>query len=149
MFRKYHLWVIIIGFLITSGLVYSSDQICYQSSCFDIEWARDTKHRSVGLMYRDQLPKGSGMLFEFDYPHPYVFWMKNTFITLDIIWLDPDFRIVHMSQMTPPCDRDPCPYYSSPRKALYVLEINGGIARQLNMKVGTYFQLVKESNPDA
>jgi len=74
-------------------------------------------------MNRESLPQDAGMLFVFDTPGSYGFWMKNTLIPLDIIRLDQNFVVVDTATMTP-CTADPCPSYNHRGLALYVLEIN-------------------------
>ncbi|MDQ2766457.1 MAG: DUF192 domain-containing protein, partial [Gemmatimonadota bacterium] len=68
-----------------------------------IELAADDDTREKGLMFRDRLPDGTGMLFVFPQPGDFPFWMKNTLIPLDMIWIDADHRIVHIAHDVPPC----------------------------------------------
>jgi uncharacterized membrane protein (UPF0127 family) len=62
--------------------------------------------------------------------------MKNTLIPLDIIFLNRERQIVDMFVSVPPCCGDPCPSYTSMFPARYVLEINGGLAKKLKLKIG-------------
>src|SRR6185437_8955259 len=85
--------------------------------------------RSVGLMYRDHLKKDHGMLFFFSQPQAWSFWMKNTKIALDLIWLDAKKRVTHIERNVPICTKtdDSCPQYRPNNDdAMYVLEIAGG-----------------------
>ncbi|HEX2309995.1 MAG TPA: DUF192 domain-containing protein [Vicinamibacterales bacterium] len=82
-----------------------------------------------GLMFRESLPPNEGMLFVFEQTGVYPFWMKNTLIPLDIIWLDEDWRIVSMAASVPPCRADPCPTYPPAGPARYVVEVNAGFTR--------------------
>jgi hypothetical protein len=84
-------------------------------------------------MYRTNLPEGHGMLFVNDQPSPQSFWMKNTLIPLDILFIGSDLKIKTISENTPPCPSDSaCPSYDSSEPAQYVLELNGGtVARQM------------------
>src|SRR5215208_6354176 len=75
------------------------------------EVATDEPTRSQGLMYRDRVPEGTGMLFVFPEVGEYPFWMKNTIVPLDIIWLDEQRKVVHVAHDVPPCKADPCPSY--------------------------------------
>jgi uncharacterized membrane protein (UPF0127 family) len=77
-----------------------------------------------------------GMIFLFKESGNYPFWMKNTLIPLDMLWLDETFRVVHISERVPPCQADPCPSYPPGVTARAVLELNGGRARQLGLKEG-------------
>lgn len=85
--------------------------------------------RAVGLMYRDHLKKDHGMLFFFSQPQAWSFWMKNTKIALDLVWLDADKRVTHIERNVPICTKtdDSCPQYRpNSDDAMYVLEIAGG-----------------------
>lgn len=101
-----------------------------------VEIAANDELRAQGLMYRDQLRPASGMLFFFPEEGEYSFWMKNTRIPLDIIWIDRDRRVVHIKHHVPPCRIDDCPSYSPGAKASYVLEVAAGVAREHGLKQG-------------
>ena len=102
----------------------------------NIEIADDEELRAQGLMYRDHLAPGAGMLFFFDEEDEYPFWMKNTRIPLDIIWIDANRRIAHVKHEVPPCHVPDCPSYPPNAKARYVLEIAGGEAVKHGLKEG-------------
>jgi uncharacterized membrane protein (UPF0127 family) len=76
------------------------------------------------------------MLFIFDRPDIYHFWMKNCRISLDMIWLDQNKRIISLTSNAPPCLGDPCPTYYPGEKALYVIETVAGFANEHEMKSG-------------
>jgi uncharacterized protein len=101
-----------------------------------VEVAAEDELRAQGLMYRDQLRPGTGMLFFFPQDGIYPFWMKNTRIPLDMIWIDENRRIAHIKHDVPPCQIERCPSYSPEVTARYVLEVAGGVARQHALKVG-------------
>ena len=101
-----------------------------------VEIAADDENRAQGLMYRDHLRPGTGMLFLFAQEGEYPFWMKNTRIPLDMIWIDSNHRIAAIHHDVPPCQIDDCPSYPPNAKARYVLEVAGGVARQHGLKVG-------------
>ncbi len=88
-----------------------------------------------GLMYRRSLEKDSGMLFVFRREEPQSFWMKNTLIPLDMIFISRDLVIVDITTMQP-CITDPCPDYTSRQPAQYVLEINAGYCRSHAIAIG-------------
>ncbi len=113
------------------------------------EHADTTEKRVRGLMFRKDLPKDRGMLFTFGEPQHWTIWMKNTFIPLDIIWLDVRKRIVHIEPDVPPCYRSDngCPQYQPIRKAVFVLELAAGAAASLQLKNGT--QLAFPIDPPA
>ena len=101
-----------------------------------VEMADSLKKQSLGLMFRKSLKKDEGMLFVFDSNRKHSFWMKNTFITLDIIWLNDNNEVVHIEHSAPPCKESPCPTYSSQYPAQYVLELNGGWSIENNLNLG-------------
>ena len=82
-----------------------------------------------GLMFRESLGPNEGMLFVFEKTGFYPFWMKNTLIPLDIIWIDEAWRIVSIAASVPPCRADPCPTYPPAGDARYVVEVSAGFAR--------------------
>lgn len=92
--------------------------------------------RARGLMFRRSLAADRGMLFVFDRPGPYAFWMKNTLIPLDMLWLDDEGRIVSLAVAVPPCRSDPCPTYPPDADARYVLEVPSGFASQHRIAIG-------------
>jgi uncharacterized membrane protein (UPF0127 family) len=98
--------------------------VCFKSSCVRVELAADEPSRARGLMNRQALGQDDGMLFVFDTEGIYPFWMKNTLIPLDMIWMDTKGRVVNIEHAQP-CMMDPCPDYNPMRKAKYVLEVNG------------------------
>lgn len=98
--------------------------------------------RSQGLMYRTRMAPDRGMLFtfpEFQEPGYWTFWMKNTKMPLDILWLDQDGTIVHIERSVPICTRTDnlCPRYRPKTAAVQVLELGAGRAATLNLSVGT------------
>jgi len=93
--------------------------------------------RRLGLMFRESLPQDRGMLFIFDQPDLYSFWMKNCRFPLDMIWLDQNKRIVSVTSNAPPCLSDPCPTYQPKGKALYVIEAVAGFANENGLLPGT------------
>jgi uncharacterized protein len=82
-----------------------------------------------GLMFRTSLGPNEGMLFVFERAGFYPFWMKNTLIPLDIIWIDERWRVVSVAESVPPCRADPCPTYPPAGNARYVVEVAAGFAR--------------------
>lgn len=106
------------------------------------ELAITPQERSRGLMFRESLPKDRGMLFTFDEARPWTFWMKNTKIPLDIVWMDGKKRIVHIERNVPICTRtdETCPQYQPNEDAVFVLELAGGMADALKLKRGLTLQ---------
>ena len=102
----------------------------------------DTPERwERGYMYRREVAEGEGMVFVFPEPALRPFWMKNTLVPLDIIWLDEDRSILHIEASTPPCKADPCPSYGPLRKASIVLEVRAGTAAAGGLKAGDRLQI--------
>src|SRR5438093_7364820 len=100
---------------------------------FLVEVARDAAQQQHGLMFRRSLPADGGMLFPFAYPREAVFWMKNTLIPLDMIFIRPDGTIARIAAMTVPETLDPV---DSGEPVSAVLEIAGGRAAQLRIRPG-------------
>jgi uncharacterized membrane protein (UPF0127 family) len=100
------------------------------------EVADTGEKRERGLMFRESLGQDRGMLFIFDRPDVYRFWMKNCRIALDMIWLDQNKRIVSLTSNAPPCLGDPCPSYQPAGKALYVIETVAGFANENGLRPG-------------
>jgi uncharacterized protein len=105
---------------------------------FSVEIADDDPERARGLMFRDRLAEGTGMLFIHDREEPQAYWMKNTRIPLDILYFDSGRRLVAQQRDVPPCSAgNACPSYPSGGKpARYVLELNAGEAKRLKLENG-------------
>ena len=104
---------------------------------FAVEIADDDTERARGLMFRDELAAGTGMLFIHDAEEPQAYWMKNTRIPLDILYFDDARKLVTQQRNVPPCSGgDRCPSYPSDRPARYVLELNAGEAERLKLQDG-------------
>jgi uncharacterized protein len=106
------------------------------------ELADTPQTRAEGLMYREHLDPDRGMLFTFSQAQAWVFWMKNTKIPLDLIWMNEKKQIVHMEQRVPICTRtdDSCPQYRPNEETLYVLELAAGRAESLKLQRGSKLQ---------
>ena len=102
------------------------------------ELAITPDQRTKGLMYRTRLAPDRGMLFTFAEPGYWTFWMKNTKMALDILWLDEKGTIVHIQHAAPICTRQDnlCPRYRSITPAVSVLELGPGRAETLNLTKG-------------
>jgi len=89
-------------------------------------------------MFRDRLAEDKGMIFLFAQNGVYPFWMKNTLIPLDMIWIDDAKKVVTVARDVPPCKADPCPSYpaNNPAPARYVLETAAGVAARHHIDVG-------------
>jgi uncharacterized membrane protein (UPF0127 family) len=100
---------------------------------FDIDMATTEPQREHGLMFRKQLGAYEGMLFDFFREQPVAFWMKNTLIPLDMVFIAADGTVRHVHANAVPMSTDTIPSEAAVRA---VLEINGGTARLLGIKQG-------------
>ena len=91
-----------------------------------------------GMMFRDSFPEGRGMLFIHGTPGLYPYWMYQTKVPLDIIWMDRAGRVVEISENTPPCTTkaSECPNYGGTKEATVVLELPGGSGRRHGVALG-------------
>lgn len=124
---------------------------------FNVEVADTAPERARGLMFRSKLPQNRGMLFVFENDEVRNFWMKNTLIPLDMIFVDSGGSVVSVRENVPPCDdgtpfqkmlkspRDAvsCPIYSSGVPARYVLEINAGLAQAHAIQPGVRMDIAQ------
>ena len=114
----------------------SANQVCFNKQCINVEVVYKPEDVNRGLQFRESLDQNAGMLFVFSESERHSFWMKDTLIPLDMIWLDYARRIVHIVFNVPPCKMDPCPTYTPLKNATYVLELNAGRAADLKLKEG-------------
>lgn len=110
------------------------------STKFDIEIASKEEDMTKGLMFRESMLAEHGMLFVFESTRPLSFWMKNTLIPLDMIFMDENMTVIHIANAVP-CKADPCDIYNSTSPGKYVLEINSGVAKQKGIVAGTKMEL--------
>ncbi|GAB4198073.1 MAG: DUF192 domain-containing protein [Wenzhouxiangellaceae bacterium] len=103
---------------------------------YQVEIAADDNSRIQGLMFREEMPLDHGMLFIFHNEQPRSFWMKNTWIPLDIIYIDSERKVVSVIENARPCRTTRCPGYPSTGPAQYVLELNAGQADELHLAAG-------------
>ncbi|MGV6804238.1 MAG: DUF192 domain-containing protein [Ruegeria sp.] len=101
---------------------------------FVVELAVTPQERSQGLMFRESMPQRSGMLFIFDPPQPVAFWMKNTLIPLDMIFVDKTGLVTRVHKGAVPGDLTPIEGGDS---VFAVLEINAGLAARYSIEPGT------------
>ena len=105
------------------------------------EIADEPEERQTGLMFRDELGESSGMLFIFPYEAITSFWMKNTKIPLDMIFISSDWTITEIKRDIQPCISDPCPTYPSEYPTKYVLEVNAGFSEKNGVRAGDKINL--------
>ncbi len=126
--------IVLLIFLIQNNLG-GTPEVCLEENCFLVELAKTNDEKSKGLMFREFLEDNQGMLFIYNLDGEYNFWMKNTLIPLDIIWINAEREIVHIEHKAQPCDEQ-CEIIKPEKNARFVLEINGGLAEKLGIKLG-------------
>ena len=105
---------------------------------FQVATAETDQQKTIGLMHLKTLPKNYAMLFIWQEPQKINMWMKNTHLKLDMIFFDENYQIVKIHSMAKPFSLE---IISSEKKAKAVLEINGGLAKKLQLKLGDKFIL--------
>lgn len=105
----------------------------FGQASFAVEIADDDGERAQGLMHRASMPRFSGMLFVFDRPERAVFWMENTLIPLDMLFIDATGTVQQIHRNAVPLDRTAI---DGGPDVLFVLEINGGMAARLGLSPG-------------
>lgn len=130
--------VIILSFIIMQPLKEKGVSVSFSGKNITItaEVADTPYMQEKGLMVRQSLPDGNGMFFIFENQGNLRFWMKNTLIPLDMLFISENFTIVNISGNAQPCISDPCRIYSSVIPAKYVLEVNAGFAEKNGIKIG-------------
>ncbi|MEP2784078.1 MAG: DUF192 domain-containing protein [Pseudoruegeria sp.] len=104
---------------------------------FTVEVADTGSERAQGLMFRESMSVSSGMLFVYERPQSVAFWMKNTLIPLDMIFMDSNGTVTAIHENAIPGDLTPIPGGDG---VLLVLEINGGLIRDMGISVGSEMQ---------
>ena len=102
------------------------------------EVANTAESRGRGLMYRDAVPDGTGMLFVFDREAERSFWMQNTYVALDVAFIDANFRIVDIQQMEP----ETTDIHDGARPAMFALEVRQGWFAEKGIAVGDRCELI-------
>ena len=118
-------------------------QISFGSTTIDLLLAKTEGEREKGLGGLAALHPNQGMLFVFETPDLYPFWMKDMRFAIDIIWLDEKCTVVHLEKNVEPDTSPLQPKIYSPRKlSVYVLEVNAGFSDKHNITVGTRCKLL-------
>ena len=139
MFVARRLFLVLLAIVFTTGLAWPAGQQTLEIASktgvhvFSVEIANNDAEREKGLMYRRELPEGRGMLFDFHREQEVSFWMQNTYIPLDMIFIRGDGRIFRIAENTEPLSTRLVPS-GGPVRA--VLEVIGGTARKLGIEVG-------------
>jgi uncharacterized protein len=139
--KKHIIFMLVSLILLVSGCTGIQEQkkiqkVCFKENCYDVELAQTDEQRQTGLMGRENLDKDKGMLFVYGEDGVYTFWMKNTLIPLDMIWIDGNGTVVRIIKNAEPCGKEYCPSINPNKKARYVLEIRGGEADSIGLAEG-------------
>ncbi len=113
-------------------------KLTLKKESFELEVAKTPLSREKGLMYRNHLPTHSGMLFVFDEDSFHPFWMKNTPLSLDIVWLNSQYKIVDFVSSTVP---QSLKIYYPKSLARYVIELYSGTVSRLGLHEGDYMRV--------
>lgn len=139
---RWFLWVLIVFWAFSrpgiAGETYS--QMSFQlpsGKVLKAEAAMTRETQTKGLMFRKHLAEDRGMLLIYPQDGIHGIWMKNCLVSLDLLWLDKDYRIIYMKERVPPCLDEPCPTYKPPLKSRYVLEVHEGIAEKERLGPGS------------
>lgn len=146
---KYGFFGLICAIFLTAGCTVKEPQftgptvLMPDKTAINVELAISQDEQSLGLMYRDHMDQNHGMVFPYNKPQSLNFWMKNTLIPLDIIFLDENRKVVNIAKAMP-CKEDelPCEIYRSTAPAMYVLEVNQGVAEKHKLKIGDELEFV-------
>jgi len=131
--------VTILAVLLFAGRMAAADQsaLTIETAAgkrpFTVELATTSDQMALGLMFRQSMPADAGMLFIYPSEQHVEFWMKNTLIPLDMLFIGADGHIKHIAQRTIPLDETPIPSVDEVKS---VLEVNGGTVERLGIKTG-------------
>lgn len=134
--KRYIVSLLLISILLSGCDTQEVSRVCFDDDCFYVEVVDRPDTRAKGLMYRESMDHDKGMLFVFENEGVYDFWMKNTLIPLDMIWIGSNMTVSYVKNDAQPCKADPCPHIKPEGRAKYVLEVNSGRAKQLNIMPG-------------
>lgn len=109
--------------------------VCIEEKCVQVRLAETPAERQRGLMGVASLTDEEGMLFLWGEQGIYPFWMKDTLIPLDIIWIQEDGTITEITTLQP-CETEFCPVHTPKGIARYVLEVNAGLMQKWNVQEG-------------
>jgi len=121
--------------LFSEYMRYEKDTISVYGKEVEVYLADDPRIRTRGLSNKTYLPEEKGMLFVFEKPDQYSFWMKEMNFSIDMVWIDEEGEVVFVKENAAP-ESYPM-LFTPPKPALYVLEVNAGYARELGLTVGT------------
>ena len=106
--------------------------VCVGADCFDVKIADEPSEHQIWLQWVEEMGENEWMLFVFDNLGRHEFWMKDTLIPLDMVWMDESGEVVYVKEYAPPCTKEPCQLYGPAEwgpLAKYVLELNANTTR--------------------
>ena len=127
--------LLIISFSFLAQAEEKNKKVCFKNVCVSAETASTPQDKQRGLMFRKTLGELSGMLFVNQREGLYPFWMKNTLIPLDIIWISKDKKVAFIAKNAQPC-LETCEAIKPDCPAQYMLEVNAGFIEKYKIKVG-------------
>jgi len=139
---RYACWVLALGL---GAMLPAQAQTLVQANLagqpYQLELVADPDSRRQGLMGRTELASGTGMLFDFPEGTRPAIWMRNMQISLDLLFVDHQARLVQVFAEVPPCDAPPCAIYEAERPLRFVIEVPPGTAGQLGLQPGDQLDL--------
>lgn len=128
--------IVLIVYLNRSHQKEYRETITIREHSFSTQIASTPEQKEKGLMGVESLSDEEGMLFVYEEKGYRTFWMKDTLIPLDMIFVDDNHRIVDIFHNVSPCTTELCSAYRSAKKAMYVLEVNGGLSKNYGFEIG-------------
>ena len=131
--------------LLTSYYLYpqpKTARIIFAGAMLTVDLATTPSEQQQGLSGRDSMAADHGMLFVFQQPAQWGFWMIEMKFPLDIIWFDANKQAIFIEQDLPPCTPNLCPVFTPTANALYVLEVNAGFVRTHGVILGDSFTYI-------
>ena len=137
MFKKF----LLVCLILLSSCAMGGNWVEIKGHKIHVEVVRDVSLQQLGLMFRRELAHDAGMLFIYPGERHLSFWMQNTKIPLDILYFDAQLQLVTLIDSAKPCRVQRCPNYPSTKPAMYVLEVNGGLANKWGLQPGDELKL--------
>ncbi len=128
--------VIALFFISIESTKEPQNKVCFKDSCIEVELAKTPEQITTGLMNRASLAETKAMLFIFENEGVHMFWMKNTLIPLDMIWLDQNGTVTYIEHSVEPCKTQVCPTYGPGTASKYVIETNAGYVLKHSINIG-------------
>jgi len=119
-----------------TGHALETTEVILAGEHFQVELAVSREEKQQGLMHRDQLPDGTGMLFIYAIPQPTRFWNRNVRFPIDILYFDKNRAFLRADTRVPSCSESPCPVYQTVQRIKYVLELPAGTLERLELQPG-------------